>query len=157
LALSQTAKDVTMIDPMSPYDLLDLAVSLSNRIDTHWALFISVHLALIGGIIYVDRPLSKKEKTGAFVVYIGFALINYYMMKAQATFLGSIYQQIDRIKDNACCQDNAVIEHIIGLHSQNAQGALMFSIIAVHVVMLLVVVLSITFDKKKPANPTAKD
>ncbi len=47
---------------MTPYELLDLALSLSNRIDTHWALFISVHLALIGGIIYVDRPLSKREK-----------------------------------------------------------------------------------------------
>jgi hypothetical protein len=37
---------------MTPYELLDLALSLSNRIDTHWTLFISVHLALIGGIIY---------------------------------------------------------------------------------------------------------
>ena len=47
---------------MTPYELLDLALSLSNRIDTHWTLFISVHLALIGGIIYVDRPLAKNEK-----------------------------------------------------------------------------------------------
>ncbi|WP_223789292.1 hypothetical protein [Marinicella meishanensis] len=50
-----------------------------------------------------------------------------------------------------------MIAHIVGLHRQNAQQMLMFSIIAVHVVMLLVIVLSITFDKKKPTNPSAKD
>ena len=145
-----------MIKPMSPYELLDLALSLSNRIDTHWALFISVHLALIGGIIYVDRPLSKKEKSGAIVVYSGFALINYYMMKAQATFLGSIYQQIDAIKDNACCQGNAVIDHIISLHKQNSAEITVFSIVAVHVVMLLVILLSIVFDKKTGQNSGLK-
>ena len=47
---------------MTLYQLLDLSLSLSNRIDTHWALFISVHLALVGGIIYVDRPLLAKKK-----------------------------------------------------------------------------------------------
>ena len=65
---------------MDPYQLLDLALSLSTRIDTHWALFISVHLALIGGIIYVDRPLTKKEKTGAIIIYSGFAVINYFCL-----------------------------------------------------------------------------
>ncbi len=137
---------------MSPYELLDLALSLSNRIDTHWALFISVHLALIGGIIYVDRPLSKKEKGAAILVYSGFALINYYMMKGQATFLGSIYKQIDSIKDKACCKGNAVIEHAVNLYNHDNISALVFSIISVHIIMFIVMVLSILFDKKTVAN-----
>jgi len=138
-----------MIRPMTPYELLDLALSLSTRIDTHWALFISVHLALIGGLIYVDRPLSKREKAGAIAVYGGFALINYYMMKAQANFLANVYQQIDRIKDQPCCQDNAVVAHIVGLNAQNSNEMLLNSIIMVHLVMLVVILLTITFDKRK--------
>lgn len=136
---------------MTPYELLDLALSLSTRIDTHWALFISVHLALIGGLIYVDRPLSKREKAGAIAVYSGFALINYYMMIAQATFLASVYQQIEQIKDQPCCQDNFVVGHIVGLNAQNSEQMLVNSIIMVHLVMLVVILLTIIFDKK-PAS-----
>jgi len=137
-----------MIRQMTPYELLDLALSLSTRIDTHWALFISVHLALIGGLIYVDRPLSKREKAGAIMVYTGFALINFYMMKAQAKFLVSVYEQIDQIKDQPCCQDNAVVAHIAGLNAVNANDMLINSIIIVHLLMLLVILLTITFDKQ---------
>lgn len=137
-----------MIRQMTPYELLDLALSLSTRIDTHWALFISVHLALIGGLIYVDRPLSKREKAGAMAVYGGFALINFYMMKAQAKFLASVYQQIELIKDQPCCQDNTVIAHIVGLNASHSSDMLLNSIIAVHLVMLVVILLTITFDKK---------
>ncbi|MBL4659054.1 MAG: hypothetical protein JKY19_01760 [Alcanivoracaceae bacterium] len=135
---------------MSPYELLDLALSLSNRIDTHWALFISVHLALIGGIIYVDRPLTKKGKTAAIIIYSGFAAINYFMMKGQAVFLNSIYQQIDSIKDDLCCKDNHVIAHVTNLYEFGVSSALSISIIAVHVVMFIVIILSIFFDKKLP-------
>ncbi len=133
---------------MTPYELLDLALSLSNRIDTHWALFISVHLALIGGIIYVDRPLSKREKLGALAVYSGFALINFYMMKAQATFLGSIYQQISNIKDDICCKNNAVIGHVIDLYQMKSAEMLELSILIVHTLMLGVIFLTIIYDKK---------
>jgi len=135
---------------MSAYELLDLALSLNNRIDTHWALFISVHLALIGGIIYVDQPLSKHEKSATVVIYAGFALINYYMMKGQALFLENIYMQIEAIKDDACCKANHVINHVVTLINKKSVPALKFSIIAVHVVMFVVMVLSIFFDSSKP-------
>ena len=135
---------------MSPYELLDLTLSLSNRIDTHWALFISVHLALIGGIIYVDRPLTKKEKTAAIIIYSGFAAINYFMMKGQAVFLNSIYQQIDSIKNDLCCKGDYVIAHVTNLYEVGISSALTISIIAVHVAMFIVMILSIFFDKKLP-------
>ena len=141
---------------MRPYELLDLALSLSNRIDTHWALFISVHLALIGGIIYVDRPLTKKEKSAAIFVYSGFAAINYFMMKGQATFLKSIYQQIDAIKEDICCKGNYVIDYIVNLHEQDATSYLMISIVVVHIAMFIVIILSIFFDKKLPSDENEK-
>ena len=133
---------------MTPYELIDLALSLSNRIDTHWTLFISVHLALIGGIIYVDRPLSKKEKSAAIIVYSGFATINYFMMKGQATFLQSIYQQINAIKDDACCTGNHLIDHVVKLYNYEINSLLLSSVIVIHLVMFVVVVLSIFYDSK---------
>ena len=73
--------------------LMEIAVSLSNRLDTHWTLFITVHLALIGGIIYVDRPLKRPEKWAAILVYTGFAAINFLMMVNLINFQNSLHLQ----------------------------------------------------------------
>jgi len=141
---------------MTPYELLDLALSLSNRIDTHWTLFISVHLALIGGIIYVDRPLVRNEKFAAIIIYSGFALVNYFMMKNQALFLGSIYQQIFQMKEQACCLDNSVIEYVVGLHEWDSAAKTLTSILATHIVMYIILMLSIFYDRVLPKNKGSK-
>jgi len=135
---------------MTPYELLDLALSLSNRIDTHWTLFISVHLALIGGIIYVDRPLFRNEKIAAIIIYTGFALVNFMMMRSQALFLGSIYQQIYLMKEQACCLDNKVIEYVVSLHEWDSSAKTRTSILVTHVVMYIILMLSIFYDRVLP-------
>ena len=66
---------------MTPYELFDLMVSIANRLDIQWGLFITVHVAIFGGIIYVDRPLTRSEKVGALMVYTGFAVINYLITR----------------------------------------------------------------------------
>jgi hypothetical protein len=38
---------------MTAYELFDIALGISNRIDVQWGLFITIHLAIFGGIIYV--------------------------------------------------------------------------------------------------------
>jgi hypothetical protein len=141
---------------MTPYELLDLALSLSNRIDNHWTLFISVHLALIGGIVYVDRPLFRNEKIAAIIIYSGFALVNFYMMKNQALFLGSIYQQVFQMKDQACCLDNRVIAYVVGLHEWNSSAKTLTSIMVTHIVMYIILMLSIFYDRALPKNKNNK-
>ncbi len=134
---------------MSSYELLDLVMSLSTRIDTHWTLFISVHLALIGGLIYVDRPLSKNEKLPAIFIYTGFAVINYLMMRGQIQFLASVLEQIVAIKDEPCCQNSSVIAHVDALVKQGNHSKSLLSINIVHVFMYIILVMSIVIDKKK--------
>ncbi len=135
---------------MSPYELLDLALSLSNRIDTHWTLFITVHLALIGGIIYVDRPLQKNEKFAAMVIYTGFAVANYMMMRNQALFLASIYAQIFEFKDQTCCANNHVIDYIVNLQNRDSTAKMLTGLTVTHAAMYVVVTLSVLHDKAKP-------
>ena len=132
---------------MTAYELLDLALSLTNRLDTHWTLFITVHLALIGGIIYVDRPLNTKEKFVTMFIYSGFAYTNYIVMKRQFDFLNSIYEKIHTMKDAPCCTNNPVITHIVDTY--NTQLSLMgtYSILGIHLVMFIIVSLSIFYDK----------
>jgi hypothetical protein len=132
---------------MTLYQLFDLSLSLSNRIDTHWALFISVHLALVGGIIYVDRPLFVKEKAVAIIVYSGFALLNYFLMRNQTYFLETLYQQIATMKDDPCCVGNLPVQHILQWTEQKGIIRMIDSIFYTHLIMYVLLVISIVYDK----------
>lgn len=134
---------------MDIYQLLDLTISLSNRIDTHWTLFITVHLALIGGIIYVDRPLKKSEKVVAIFVYTGFALINYSMMLNQMNFLNSLYADIVAMQNKPCCIELATMQHILSLQDSGGMKTATWSIACIHLMMFALVILSILNDKAR--------
>ena len=66
---------------MNAYELLELANNVNNRIDVQLGLFITIHLALFGGIIYVDRPLRTVEKLFGILIYTGFAILNVLILK----------------------------------------------------------------------------
>lgn len=141
---------------MNIYQLMDVAISLSNRLDTHWTLFITVHLALIGGIIYVDRPLQKSEKIAAILVYSGFAVINYLMMLNQTNFLNSIYVDIVAFKADPCCQDSATMKHLVRMTELGSFKTTIWSIATIHLAMYVLVVMSILNDKAR-IKPAARN
>lgn len=141
---------------MQLYQLLDIAVSLSNRLDTHWTLFISVHLALIGGIIYVDRPLQKTEKIAALLVYTGFAAVNFIMMLNQSNFLNSVYADIMVMQNAPCCVNSEIMQHIAQMSENETFTRTIWSLVIIHLAMYLLVCASISRDKALP-NPSAQN
>ena len=141
---------------MQLYQLLDIAVSLSNRLDTHWTLFISVHLALIGGIIYVDRPLQKTEKIAALLVYTGFAAVNFIMMLNQSNFLNSVYADIMVMQNAPCCVNSEIMQHIAQMSENETFTRTIWSLVIIHLAMYLLVCASILRDKALP-NPSAQN
>ena len=68
---------------MSLFELIELSQNIGFRIDAQWEFFLTVHMALFGGIIYVDRPLRKTEKLVAVALYSGFAVVNFLMLPNQ--------------------------------------------------------------------------
>lgn len=134
---------------MDIYQLLDLTISISNRIDTHWTLFITVHLALIGGIIYVDRPLKTSEKSVAILVYTGFALINYFMMLNQVNFLNSLYTDIIALNEQTCCSQLSTMQYIVKLRDAGGMQTTIWSMVGIHLLMFVLVILSILNDKSR--------
>ncbi|MEO0785941.1 MAG: hypothetical protein AAFY10_09605, partial [Pseudomonadota bacterium] len=67
---------------MTEYQIIDLHLELSTKQDALWAIFFSVHIAIFGGIIYVDRPLRRSEKVFAIIAYIVFAAMNFVALRA---------------------------------------------------------------------------
>ncbi|MFQ3189918.1 MAG: hypothetical protein ACI936_001044 [Paraglaciecola sp.] len=135
---------------MNVSDLLELALSLNSRLDNHWTLFVSIHLALLGGVIYIDRPLRRNEKIVAVLIYSGFALVNYMMMKNSVTFLDSVYLDILALKNEACCINSNVIQHVVNLFEQDSTSRTLMSIVIVHIMMYLLTVIVIINDKARP-------
>ena len=136
---------------MTPYELFDLMVSIANRLDIQWGLFITVHMAIFGGIIYVDRPLTRSEKVGALIIYTGFSVINYLVTTSLVEFYHSASQDIARYATDVCCRDNLLIKQVVarleGPGYRLSRNVLLLS----HLAMAVLVTLSVMFGKKVAA------
>jgi hypothetical protein len=131
---------------VSAYEAVELALILGNRIDFHWGLFITVHLALFGAIVYIDRPLRRVEKLASLMLYVGFATVNYLQMSNQVNLLDAIYADITELSIQDEHANTVVIQHLATEAERGqiplARRVLVFS----HVIMLILVALSVIFD-----------
>ena len=133
---------------MTAYELADLAFALGDRIDFHWGLFITVHLALLGAIVYIDRPLRRLEKVATLLLYLGFAGINYQQMNNQVTMLDMVYQDVQRLAAQASYVDSAILQRMAYDAEMGRIPLARLSLVGSHVFMLVIVSLSILFDNK---------
>ncbi len=141
---------------MTLYELLDLNISAGTRIDVQLSIFITVHLAIFGGIIYVDRPLRHNEKIASLIIYTIFAFLNYRILQNQLVLSVSLVNEIAKLADDPCCLNNGTVKYFSGqIHSGFHTLKEAFLIIG-HIVFYIIVLLSILFDKalSKMGSPT---
>lgn len=132
---------------MSPYELFDIATATANRADLQWGLFITIHMALFGGIVYVDRPLKRLEKAATLIIYFGFAGINYLMTRNLLEFINLTHREIAKWANDPCCTDNLLIQHSLARIEGPAFEIGMNVLFVSHAVMAVLVVLAVVFDK----------
>lgn len=132
---------------MSLYELLDLSISIGTRIDVQLSIFITVHLAIFSGIIYVDRPLRYKEKIGGLFIYSIFAFLNYRIMQHQLDLAESLLSEISRLSDNPCCADNPTVKYLANRYHSGIHNMRELFLVIGHVVFYTIVMLSLLFDK----------
>lgn len=132
---------------MAPYELVDLALSAGARIDVQLSVFITVHLAIFGGIIYVDRPLRNNEKIASMLIYAVFAFLNYRIMQNQLDLSQSIYLQIAAMAIDPCCQTNQVMTYMAQQLDSGQFESRYILLVGGHLVMFIMVGLSILFDR----------
>ena len=132
---------------MTPYELFDIGLSVGNRVDVQWGLFITVHLALLGGVIYVDRPLRLPEKAGAMVIYTSFAFLNYRVLRVQMDLLQTTFRQIAALKGDECCLESLLVEYVAADVASGRFALAVETLIGGHILMAVVVTTAIIFDK----------
>jgi Ca2+/Na+ antiporter len=138
------------------YEIIDIALSIGNRIDLQWGLFITVHVALLGAIVYIDRPLRRVEKIAALLMYCGFALVNYQQMNSQLRLVGSAYADIELLSHQDEYQNIVVIQKMAGEAQQGRAEKSHLVLTSSHVFMFVLVFVSIIFDSKILSRETPK-
>ena len=131
---------------MTLYELIELSQGIGYRIDAQWGFFLTVHMALFGGIIYVDRPLRKTEKLVAVALYTGFAAVNYLMLSNQLNLLQTIYNEISLISPG---EQSSLVNFFVERAKSGWFDKANFYSVVVHIVMLVIVVLTVVYDKKR--------
>lgn len=94
---------------MNFYEMVDVALSIGNRMDAQWGFFISIHLALLGGVFFVDKPVSLRGKLVTMSVYVLFAVFNFRALRLQQRLLDQTYTDIVKLGNSPCCQDSALM------------------------------------------------
>jgi len=132
---------------MSLYELVIISQGVSDRIDVQWGFFITIHMALFGGIVYVDRPLKLPEKWVAIFLYSGFSIINYLMLNNQISLLIITHQDIVSVAVNYT--DFALIDHFENVLQSGLHLNVKPLIAIIHVIMFIIVVVSIISDRER--------
>jgi len=75
---------------LSPYELLDLIASQQHIINDTWTFFVTVHLALLGGLIFIRRSLHPVERLVAVLGYLAFIVINHQIQSQNYAVLNQL-------------------------------------------------------------------
>ena len=134
---------------MTLYELISLAQSVAARIDVQWGFFLTVHMALLGGIIYVDRPLSTVEKSMAVFLYGVFAVMSFRLLRLQQSLLERAYADIAALADSPCCAGSHLMEFYVAEVNAGFGDRIFVVAIGLHLLAFLVVVVSIIMDRAR--------
>lgn len=130
---------------MTEQQIVDLFLGIASKQDALWAIFVTVLMAIFGGIIYVDRPLKRAEKLFAIIAYLIFAMMNFVSLRAGQRLMDTLRQDLSDLRaDQGSLTQTASLIEVSSVMIQFQQNITFF----VHVFAAVIVVGAIVFDGK---------
>ncbi len=134
---------------MNAYELTELIINTMNRLDASWALFLSIHAALFGGIVYIDRPLRYSEKSVVICAYAVIAFYNYYLTRSSQKLLAGLFQDINNLQTQQELHLHT-LDYFNQLNQSGWNWASHTFAIAVHTIAFIVVMIAVIMDGPIP-------
>lgn len=75
---------------MTQYEILDLIASQRNMTAQAWTMFITVNIAVLGGMFFLQKRVNVIEKLIAIVVYGAFLFVNYRAQVDNYTYTSNL-------------------------------------------------------------------
>lgn len=134
---------------MREYEIIDLVLNLSTKQDALWAIFFSVHMAIFGGIIYVDRPLKRTEKLFAVVAYLIFGMMNFVALRAGQRLMNALRADLTNVSASRDAPSQTAQLFEVSSRFFPYQEAMTS---AIHLAAALLVIGAIVHDRARPSN-----
>lgn len=83
---------------MSLYELLNLIEGNSDKIDVLWNFFIWIHLAVLGGLVLSNRPLTFLERAISVLAYAAFNYVNYSALADTYAYHGVLLAEVASLR-----------------------------------------------------------
>jgi len=137
---------------MREYEIIDLFLNLSTKQDALWAIFFSVHMALFGATIYINRPLRRTEKVFAIAAYLIFAMMNFVALRAGQRLMGSLRADLVTLSASSGTpsQTSALFEASSRFFPYQEAVTMV-----IHLVAAVLVIGAIVHDRARPAGVDA--
>jgi hypothetical protein len=124
---------------MTLYETLDAINALRSLIFNIWNMFVAVHIAIVGGLLFVNRPISLAERVVAFLAYLGFVFMNGRAQLANYGLLEVLADQA-RALETQCITAACVHMAIPVLQSKNVFIGLIYGLGAVSTFLIVMLV-----------------
>ncbi|MCA8900345.1 MAG: hypothetical protein KDA53_03760 [Hyphomonas sp.] len=124
---------------MTPESYISVAMETGHRLDTQWGLYISVHLALFGAVLYVRRPLGMAEKVIGIGLYTVFGVYSLRVMLSLRDLLERTAHQVDAMLEKDASANDLVLGYFSNLSNSGHFANGTISITSVHFIGLAMV------------------
>ncbi len=139
-------------------EFLNATITAQSRIDTNWAVFLSINSAILGGVVLIERVFNLTEKSFVIFVYTLLSLISCLVNYNAAQQLQAIYADMILVsipKDQAGYH---TVEYLKSLATQNNfwtdQALIPFIYLTAYIIVVAAIIFDekFTFTKKMPTN-----
>lgn len=75
-------------------EIITLITETQSRLDTSWALFLSINSAIIGGVVLIERTFNLIEKSIIIIIYSTLSSLNYLVTHNIINQLHALYKDV---------------------------------------------------------------
>ncbi len=79
-------------------EIISVVIETQGRMDTSWALFLSINSAIIRGVVLIERVFNILEKSVAIIVYTFLTALSFLITNNSVKQLHALYLDITKIK-----------------------------------------------------------
>ena len=128
-------------------EIVSVVTETQGRLDTSWALFLSINSGIIGGIVLIERTFNIIEKSVVALVYTVLAALNFLVMHNTINQLHALYKDIKMLEYSPDQAGFNITSYLSGIGGDEFWATPMF-IPSIYIVAYILTILCVIFDEK---------
>ncbi len=128
-------------------EIIAVITETQGRLDTSWALFLSINSATIGGIVLIERTFNIIEKSVVILVYTVLAALNFLVTNNTVNQLHALYNDIKKLEYTPDQAGYEITTYLTGI-GENEFWATPLLMPSIYIGAYILTIICILFDEK---------